>query len=162
MLGRRFLSYPELHEVLLDIETSMNNRPLFYQGEEFEQPVPTPSTLLSRKAIPTLEQDLEKIGDEDVTEWMRFLQKCKEQLQKRSMKEYVHTLNKQHLSTSNIDKTPNIGPVVLLKGDTKANALWKLGRVVTNISGKDGIVHGLKLKQGNSCVVERPLQTCGT
>ena len=111
MLGRRLLSYPELEEVLLDIETSMNNRPLLYQGEELEQPVPTPSTLLRRKAIPILEQDLEKIGEEGVTKWMRFLQKCKEQLQKRSMKEYVHTLDKQHLSTRNIDKTHRSGSV---------------------------------------------------
>ena len=44
------------------------------------------------------------------------------------MKEYVHALNdEQHQSTRNIDKTPNIGAVVLLKGDKKDKALWKLG-----------------------------------
>ena len=159
MVGRRFLSYSELEEVLLDVETSMNNRPLLYQGEEFEQPVLTPNTLLRGKPTPILEQDLEKIGEEDVTKRMRFLQKSKEQLRKRFMKEYVHALDeKQHRSTGNIDKTPNIGAVVLLKGDTKDKALWKLGRVVSKISGKDGIVRGLKLKQGNGYVVERPLQ----
>ena len=159
VVGRRFLSYSELEEVLLDVETSMNNRPLLYQGEEFEQPVLTPNTLLRGKPTPILEQDLEKIGEEDVTKRMRFLQKSKEQLRKRFMKEYVHALDeKQHRSTGNIDKTPNIGAVVLLKGDTKGKALWKLGRVVSKISGKDGIVRGLKLKQGNGYVVERPLQ----
>ena len=159
VVGRRFLSYSELEEVLLDVETSMNNRPLLYQGEEFEQPVLTPNTLLIGKPTPILEQDLEKIGEEDVTKRMRFLQKSKEQLRKRFMKEYVHALDeKQHRSTGNIDKTPNIGAVVLLKGDTKDKALWKLGRVVSKISGKDGIVRGLKLNQGNGYVVERPLQ----
>ena len=119
----------------------------------------TPNTLLRGKPISILEQDLEKIGEEDVTKRMRFLQKRKEQLRKRFMKEYVHALDeKQHRSTGNIDKTPNIGAVVLLKGDTKDKALWKLGRVVSKISGKDGIVRGLKLKQGNGYVVERPLQ----
>ena len=98
----------------------MNNRPLLYQGEEFEQPVLTPNTLLRGKPTPILEQDLEKIGEEDVTKRMRFLQKSKEQLRKRFMKEYIHALDeKQHRSTGNIDKTPNIGAVVLLKGDTK-------------------------------------------
>ena len=99
-VGRRFLSYSELEEVLLDVETSMNNRPLLYQGEEFEQPVLTPNTLLRGKPTPILEQDLEKIGEEDVTKQMRFLQKSKEQLRKRFMKEYVHALDeKQHRST---------------------------------------------------------------
>ena len=159
MVGRRFLTYPELEEVLLDVETSMNNRPLLYQREEFEQPVLTPNTLLRGKSTPVLEEDLEKIGKEDVTKRMRFLQKSKEQLRKRFMKEYVHALDeKQQRSTGNIDKTPNVGALVLLKGDTKDKALWKLGRVVTKIAGKDGIVRGLKLKQGKGYVVERPLR----
>ena len=146
VVGRRFLSHAELEEVLLDVETSMNNRPLLYQGEEFEQPVLTPNTLLRGKPTPILEHDLEKIGEEDVTKRMRFLQKSKEQLRKEFIKEYVHALHeKQHLSTGNIDKTPNIGAVVLLKGDTKDKALWKLGRVVSKMSGTDGIVRGLKL-----------------
>ena len=160
VLGRRFQSYPELEEVLLDVETSMNNRPLLYQGEEFEQPLMlTPNTLLRGKPTPIIAQDLEKIGEEDVTKQMSFLQKCKEQLRKRFMKEYIPALDeKQHQSTRNIDKTPNIGVVVLLKGNTKDKVLWKIGRVVSKISGKDGIVHCLKLKQGNGYVVEQPLQ----
>ena len=145
--------------MLLDVKTSLNNRPLLYQGEEFEQPVLTPNTLLKGKPTPMLGQDLEKVGEEDVTKRMRFLLKSKEQLRKRFMKEYVHALDeKQDRSTGNIDKTPNIGAVVLLKDDTMYKALWKLGQVVSKISGKDGIVRGLKLKQGNGCVVERPLQ----
>ena len=39
VIGRSLLRFDELEEVLIDVETSMNNRPLIYQGEEFEQPV---------------------------------------------------------------------------------------------------------------------------
>ena len=95
MVGRRFLSYPELEEMLLEVETSMNNRPLLYQGEEFEQPVLTPNTLLRGKPTPILEEHLEKIGEENVTKRMRFLQKSKEQLRKRFMKEYVNALDEK-------------------------------------------------------------------
>ena len=59
MIGRSLLTYPELEEVLLDCETTMNNRPLLYQGEEFEQPVLTPNTLLRGRSTPVLEEDLE-------------------------------------------------------------------------------------------------------
>jgi len=40
---------------------------LFYQGEEFEQPVLTPNTLLREKPTPILEEDLEKIAENGVT-----------------------------------------------------------------------------------------------
>lgn len=159
VIGRSLLTFQELEEVLLDTETSMNNRPLLYQGEEFEQPVLTPNTLLRGKPTPILEEDLEKIGEENVTKRMRFLLKCKEHLRKRFMKEYVHALEeRQQRSTGSIEKIPNIGAVVLLKGEAKNKALWKLGRVLGKVIGKDGTVRGLKVKQGNGYIVERPLQ----
>lgn len=45
-VGRALLTFEELEEVLLDVETFLNNRPLCYMGEEIEQPVITPSILL--------------------------------------------------------------------------------------------------------------------
>ena len=73
-IGKSLLTYQELEEVLLDVEMTMNNRPLLYQGEEFEKPVLTPNTLLRGEPIPILEEDLEKIGEENVTKRMRFLE----------------------------------------------------------------------------------------
>ena len=67
MIGQSLLTFQELGEVLLDVEMTMNNRPLMYQGEEFEKPVLTPNTLLRGEAIPILEEDLE-VGGED-TKW---------------------------------------------------------------------------------------------
>ena len=76
VIGRSLLTYPELEEVFLDCETTMNNRPLLYQGEEFEQPVLTPNTLPRGRPTPVLE-DLEKIGEERVTRRMIFLRRSK-------------------------------------------------------------------------------------
>jgi len=74
---------------------------------------------------------------------MRFLEKSKQYLQKRFMKEYIRTLEeKQQQSEGNTVKIPNTGAVVLLKGETKDSAMWKLGQVVSKITGKDGTVHG--------------------
>ena len=47
---------------------------------------------------------------------------------------------------------------MLLKSEAKNKALWKLGCVVDTIIGKDGVVHGLKPRQGSRHIVERPLQ----
>lgn len=58
----------------------MNNRPLLYQGEEFEKPVLTSNTLQRREPIRIMEEDLEKIGEENVTKHLRFLEKSKQHL----------------------------------------------------------------------------------
>ena len=47
---------------------------------------------------------------------------------------------------------------MLLKSEAKNKALWKLGCVVDTIIGKDGVVHGLKPRQGSRYIVERPPQ----
>ena len=159
VIGRSLLTYQALEETLLDVETYMNNRPLLYQEEEFEQPVLTPNTLLRGKPTPILEEDLEKIAENGVTRRMRFLQRIKENLRKRFLKEYVHALEeRQWHSTEVTTKIPDTGAVVWMKGEAKGKALWKLGRVVGTVTGKDGAVHGLKLRQGNGYVVECPLQ----
>ena len=106
-----------------------------------------------------LEEDLDKIGKEEVTRRMRFLQKSKEHLRKRFVKEYVHALEeRQRPPTDKIAEIPNTVALVLLKDETKNRALWKLARVVGKVTGKDGTVRGLKLKHGNGYIVERPLQ----
>ena len=42
-VDQSLLTYPELEDILIDIENCTNNRPLLHQGEEFEQPVLTPN-----------------------------------------------------------------------------------------------------------------------
>ena len=152
VVGRSLLTYPELEDVLIDIENCMNNGPLFYQREELEQPVLTPNALLRGKPTPVLEEDLETIGEEEESRKMKFLQRSKEQLRRRFLKEYVHALGERK-SNSTADN-----PVVLLKSEAKDKALWKLERVVDKIVGKGGVVCGLKLRPGNGYMVERPLQ----
>ena len=51
-IGRILLKFAEIEEALIDVEASMNNRPLLYQGAEFEQPVITPNILLRGRPLP--------------------------------------------------------------------------------------------------------------
>ena len=86
VVGRSLLTYPELEDILIDIENGMNNRPLLYQREELEQLALAPNTLLRGKTTPVLEEDLKTIGEEEVSRWMKFLQRSKEQLRRRFLK----------------------------------------------------------------------------
>ena len=120
VIGQSLLTFQELEDVLLDVEMTMNNRPLLYQGEEFEKPVLTPNTLLRGEAIPILQEDLEKIGEDNATKHMRFLEKSKQYLRKRFMKENVHALEeRQQQFEGNTEKIPNTGAVVLFKGEAR-------------------------------------------
>ena len=160
VVGRSLLRFHELEEVLLDVECSMNNRPLCYQGEEFQQPVITPNILIRGQPANMLEENLELADNEEgIPKRIRFLAASKEQLRKRWMKEYVHALDERsRKQTKNKLEIPKMGKVVLLKDDIKNRALWRLGRVVGTVMGRDGDIRGLKIKLGNGYIVERPLQ----
>ena len=74
-IGRALLKFEELEEVLLDVETFLNNRPLCYLGEEFEQPVITPNLLLHGQPAQFLEENTDDIGDgrEGMTRRLQYL-----------------------------------------------------------------------------------------
>ena len=160
MVGRSMLKCLELEEVLLDIECTMNNRPLCYQGEEFENPVITPNILIRVKPANMLGECLESdVEDENLPRRMIFIAKSKEQLRKRWLKEYLYALEERnHKQNDRTAEIPAIEKVVLLKEDVKDKAQWRLGRVVGSVIGKDGTVRGLKIKLGNGYIIERPLQ----
>ena len=45
-IGNAYLTLDELKEVLLDVETALNGRPLSYVEEDMQLPVLTPNSLL--------------------------------------------------------------------------------------------------------------------
>ena len=54
-----------------------------------------------------------------------------------------------------------MGDVVVIHEDLKKRALWKLGRVVELLRGKDNVVRGAKVKTDSKYsggIIERPLQ----
>ena len=57
----------------------------------------TPNTLLRGKPTPVLEEDLETIGEEEVSRWMKFLQRSKEQLRRRFLKSMSTPLGRESL-----------------------------------------------------------------
>ena len=76
----------------------------------------TPNTLLREKLTPVLEEDLDTTGKEKVSRQMKFLQRSKEQLRRRFLKEYVHALvERKSNSIADNSKIPDTEAVVLLK-----------------------------------------------
>ena len=92
-IGRCLVTFEEIEEALIDVEASLNHRPLLYQGGEFEEPIIAPNILLRGRLLSIVEEDLELIGYKaEVSTRIKLLQRSKHQLKKRFMNEYIHAL----------------------------------------------------------------------
>ena len=160
VIGKGMLRYNELEDILLDVECYMNNRPLVYQGEDFEEPVLTPNILLRGQPAEFLEEDIEKLADDSlVTKRINYLQNCKTQLRRRWTKEYLQSLEERQMKrTKERSNVPRIGSIVLIKDDVKDKGQWRIGRVTKLIKGTDEVIRGCELKLGNGYTIQRPLQ----
>ena len=92
----------------------------------------------------------EKPGDNDISENVRkrWLNECLPALQER-----INAGSKAKQEATMTDKFA----IVLLKDSTKSRAYWKIGRIIDQIVGKEGVTGGYKILTGNRYVVERPL-----
>ena len=81
-IGYASLSWNELEEVLLDVEVTLNNRPLCYVEDDVQLPVLAPSAMMlgQLKLIP--EEDLDE-EDADLKKRARYLRRCKDVLWSR-------------------------------------------------------------------------------
>ena len=137
----------------------MNNRPLSYQGEDFENQVTTPNILLRGKPARLLEEDLQKLNKEDVTKRLMYVKRCKEGLRKRWMREYLYVLKEREKTcTQKQKKMPAVGSLVRLVEDTKNRGTWKTGIIQQEVHGKDGVLRGYKIKTRNGYITEHPAQ----
>ena len=90
------LEWHELVEVLTDIETTLNNRPLTYMEEYIEFPVLTPSSVVLGQQLIIPNEDPENIKDKDKRKRQKYIQKCKEAAWKRWRSEYLTLLRERH------------------------------------------------------------------
>ena len=161
-IGRALLKYEELEEVLLDVESLLNNRLLCYAGEEFGQPVISPNLLLCEQLAHFLEENSDNTdGDEveEMTRRLRYLKKCRDNVRKRWLNEYLCTLQERINAEAKVKHEATMkGEILLLKDSTENRANWKIGRVVDPIVGKDDVTRECKILTGSGYVVERPLQ----
>ena len=148
-IGRALLTFQELEEILLDIECFMNNRPLAYLDEEFEQRAITPNILIHGKPTTYSEESdnsLETVND--VSRRIRYLKRCRNQLKKRWANDYIKALTERRQPKH--EKDPAVldnGRVILYKDYLKDNQKWKLGKIIKQIKEKDSVFVDTKLRQ---------------
>ena len=159
-VGKSQLTWKEFVEVLLDIEITLNNRPLMYVEDDIQLPLLTPNVLIHGENISNLEVHPDNIDDEDhdLRKRAKYLKRCKDHAWARWTNEYLKSLREQHnLNHKSSETEIQIGDVVLIKGDEKNRGMWNIGIVEKLNRGKDGILRSVRLRTGKS-TLERAVQ----
>jgi hypothetical protein len=158
VVGKALLTREELEEVLLDVELSLNDRPLSYVEDDIDMPILTPNVMMFGERHRVPEEDADNVSDKALRKRAKYLQSCKDRLWTRWTNEYLRGLRERHDLTHN--EKPNTiseGDVMLIRGDQKNRAKWKIGIVTELITGKDGVVRGATLRAGRD-TYERAVQ----
>ena len=77
-IGNGNLRWHELDEVILDVETTVNNRPLGYVEDDVQLPVLTPSLMLYWQPNQIPEEEPMGIEDVNLRKRARYIRRCKD------------------------------------------------------------------------------------
>ena len=166
-IGKSALRFEELATILIEIESTLNNRPLTYLYGDDEGPshVVTPADLICGHRIASTFSNQQF----DVTSTARSLTK-RVKYQWRILNNFTRQWRRDYLLSlqerKSIKQPTTVrvvkeGDVVILKEDGTSRCLWKLARVVEAIKGRDGAIRSarIKLLRGDrSICLRRPIQ----
>ena len=137
---------------------ALNNKPLSYVDDDIQLPILTPNSFLYGQPNMLPELEPHRVQEHDLPKRAKYLRKCKDALWLRWKRECLRGLRERHRLKHKGDMTyPSKGEVVIIKSEEKNLAQWKLGIVEDVVTGRDGVIRGVKLKSGKSHL-ERPIQ----
>ena len=166
VLGNAKLTFDELNTVLIEIEGTLNSRPLTYLYDELEEAL-TPSHLLFGHRLSPLSENvdihanLDNVDNDKIHKRFLYLTRKLNHFWNRWRKEYVTDLREFHKLTGTVPAQIASGDVVLIYDANEKRGFWKTGIVQDIIVGKDGVVRGAsvrKMGRGKPETLNRPLQ----
>eukprot|EP00794_Sanderia_malayensis_P006668 gene6668-biopygen5443 len=163
-LSQAHLKFAELQEILLDVEFSLNNRPLTYQGNDLDKEALTPNHLIHGRRMKTIQEATVYSDEEDKSDAikrLKYLQTCKTKYWRRWAKEYLASLREHHKIVTGKKNNISEGDIVLIKDENSPRNMWKIGKVIEIIKGADDVIRGATLKtvtKGNIYEIDRPVQ----
>jgi hypothetical protein len=160
-IGRAKLKYEELQTILVEIEATINSRPITYcydDGEEGQ--ALTPAHFLIGKRLTSLpEISINQNMETELTKIWKRKQQIQNSFEIRWKKEYLMDLHNFHQR-----KQPKEGPsfevndVVIIADDNLRKQRWKLGKIVQVIHGRDGKIRTCLVKNELGNEIRRPVQ----
>ena len=166
VLGNAKLTFDELNTVLIEIEGTLNSRPLTYLYDELEEGL-TPSHLLFGHRLSPLSENVDihanfdNVENDKIQKRFLYLTRKLNNFWNRWRKEYVTDLRESHKLTGTVPVHISNGDVVLIYDANEKRGFCKKGIVQDIIVGKDGVVRGSsvrKMGRGKPETLNRPLQ----
>ena len=158
VIGGGSLFWNELTDVLLEVETQVNRRPLNYVEDDSDLPILTPATFLFQWTTHLPEEQTWHIPDKDLRRRARFLQICKDHMWTRWQREYLTALRERHnLTHKPANHKVKVGDAVIVRTDNKNRGKWPLAVLQQIFLGRDGYTRAVQLRTSKG-VIERPVQ----
>ncbi|KAL1447894.1 hypothetical protein WDU94_012402 [Cyamophila willieti] len=155
VLGNATISCEELLTILSDCEAVINSRPISYMSEEkSDLSFLTPNMFLhdiQESGVP----EYDMVHTTDLTKRHKYRQEVVYELRKRFRVEYLGQL--QLLSKKSVERTLEVGEMVLIGDENMKRLSWPVGRVEELITSKDNQVRVVKVRTAQGMVV-RPVQ----
>lgn len=168
VLGNAKLTYDELLTTLIEVEGTINSRPLTYEYDEVGVEVLTPSHLIFGRRLQSIPDGKLKIDDDDDNDAQhylsrhRFLARTRTHFWNRWKREYLADLREYHKGNENRKGSEvKLSDVVLVYDENLKRSCWKLAVVERLIVGKDNVVRGALVRlivKGKPRYLSRPVQ----
>ena len=169
VLKKAKLNYDELTTVLIEVENMLNSRPLTYMSNENIEAI-TPFHLLHGRNIASRGNQIgkmycsEAINSDDIENRVKYIQSLIGHYWKRFFQEYTVVLRERMLydKSNRKDAKIMVGDIVIIKDDKLKPTHWKHGRILELISGRDGVIRGVKIQSssptGKTVQISRSVQ----
>ena len=148
VLGNARLNFHELLTVLLEIENTLNIRPLTDEYDEIGGEMLTTSHLIFGFRLSSLPDVIPSEEEECASS-------ANKRFQLTDLREYHKGKYEGQL------RTVSVGDVVIVYEENVKWVFWKIGKVEEVIRGRDGAVRGAKVQvitKGKLVVINRPVQ----
>ena len=150
VLGRALVTVEELHTIVVEVESSINDRPLTYVDSDVKElNVITPSQLIRGRRLRAFHTpcDINELSDpsycttKSLQERVQYTMTLSKNLWKRWVSEYLLALRESHkcLIKGNNDTWPRAGDIVLIHDDGPRSQ-WKLSKITGLHAGRDGLI----------------------
>ena len=155
-LGRSMLTFEELRTIIVEIEGTVNNRPLTYLYDDMEgisQPLTPAHMIHGRQIINTLSERQFEITSlsRSLTKRAKYQFRVLNDFTWQWRREYLlglHDHSRGGVKGQNQRKEGCIktGDIVVLKDDLTHRSWWKVARVIELLTGRDGLVRAVRIQ----------------
>ena len=160
-LGKACVTTEMLNTIVIEIEGTLNHRPITYISTDITDAEPlTPAHLLYGRRLDNVpdEQSENDNTDNMHTKVNKYYQRLRELIchfRSRWMHEYLTSLREFHRVTGNNEQSIKVGDIVQVHNDCN-RINWKLAVVQDLVRGKDGLVRSAVIRT-DSGITNRPI-----